>query len=164
MLASGPEVRVLMFSMYEDAIHANRAMQAGAFGYVTKASAPNVLVAAVQSVAGARKYMSPDVAQELALRSVTADADAPGRLSGREFEVLRQLVQGLPVREIADTMGLTPDGGQPSVGNQTEAWRRDVGAAGPHWCGDPAGAEGTGVNLVPRAAARPWRSRVRAPS
>ena len=124
MLASSPEARVLMFSMYEDAIYANRALQAGAFGYVTKASAPNVLVSAVQSVANGKKYMSPDIAQELALRSVTAETEAPSRLSGREFEVLRLLVKGLPVREIADTLGLTPK----TVANHQSVIKQKLGA------------------------------------
>ena len=124
MLASSPAARVLMFSMYEDAIYANRAMQTGAFGYVTKASAPNVLLTAVQSVAGGRKYMSPDIAQELALRNVATEADTLSRLAGREFEVLRLLVKGLPIREIADTMGLTPK----TVANHQSVIKQKLGA------------------------------------
>jgi DNA-binding NarL/FixJ family response regulator len=47
MLLVKPDTRVLMFSMHEETIFARRALQAGAFGYVTKASAPSVLVEAV---------------------------------------------------------------------------------------------------------------------
>ena len=68
MLIYKPETRVLIFSMHEDAIFAKRALQAGAFGYVTKASAPNVLVDAVHSVASGKKYLSAEIAHELALR------------------------------------------------------------------------------------------------
>src|SRR5271155_335741 len=50
------DARVLIFSMHEDAIFARRALQAGAFGYVTKASAPHVLVDAIRSVAAGQKY------------------------------------------------------------------------------------------------------------
>ena len=71
MLAYKPEARVLIFSMHEDAIFARRALQAGAFGYVTKASAPNVLVEAIHSVAAGKKYLSPEVAQKLALHEFT---------------------------------------------------------------------------------------------
>jgi DNA-binding NarL/FixJ family response regulator len=124
MLAVNPEARVLMFSMYEDAIYAKRALQAGAFGYVTKASAPNVLVAAVHSVARGKKYMSPDIAQALALRSASTYPETPGRLSGREFEVLRLLVKGIPIREIADTLGLTPK----TVANHQSVIRQKLGA------------------------------------
>ena len=65
MLAYKADTRVLMFSMHEDAIFAKRALQAGAFGYVTKASAPKVLVEAVHSVASGRKYLSADIARKL---------------------------------------------------------------------------------------------------
>lgn len=106
MLLKKPDARVLMFSVHEDAIFAIRAMQAGAFGYVTKASAPHVLVEAVHEVAAGRRYLSPDMAGKLALRDLEgAKTDA---LSSREIEVLRMLAQGQSVREIAEFMGLSP--------------------------------------------------------
>lgn len=124
MLARSPETRVLMFSMYEDAIFANRALQAGAYGYVTKASAPNVLVEAVHMIARGKKYISADIAQELALRNVAADSAAMDGLSAREFEVLRLLVKGQSVRDIAQTMGLTPK----TVANHQSAIKQKLGA------------------------------------
>ena len=129
MLAATPGARVLMFSMHEDAIFASRALQAGAAGYVTKASAPDVLVAAVQGIAAGKRYLSPDIAQELALRNVSAssDADARSQLSMREFEVLRLLVKGLPTREIADALGLTPK----TVANHQSAIKQKLSAETP---------------------------------
>jgi DNA-binding NarL/FixJ family response regulator len=124
MLARQPETRVLIFSMYEDAIFAHRALQAGACGYVTKASAPNVLVEAVHVVARGRKYISADIAQELALRNVAADSAASDGLSAREFEVLRLLVKGHSVRDIAQTMGVTPK----TVANHQSAIKQKLGA------------------------------------
>jgi two-component system, NarL family, invasion response regulator UvrY len=73
MLAYNPAARVLVFSMHEDAIFARRALQAGSFGYVTKASAPNVLVEAIHRVAAGKKYLSPEIAQELALHDFRTD-------------------------------------------------------------------------------------------
>jgi two-component system, NarL family, invasion response regulator UvrY len=124
MLAEQPETRVLIFSMYEDAIFANRALQAGACGYVTKASAPNVLVEAVHVVARGKKYISADIAQALALRNVAADAGAADGLSAREFEVLRLLAQGHSVRDIAQTLGLNPK----TVANHQSAIKQKLGA------------------------------------
>jgi len=124
MLDQQPETRVLIFSMYEDSIFAHRALQAGACGYVTKASAPNVLVEAVHVVARGKKYISADVAQALALRNVTADAAAADGLSAREFEILRMLVQGHSVRDIAQTLGLTPK----TVANHQSAIKQKLGA------------------------------------
>jgi DNA-binding NarL/FixJ family response regulator len=124
MLARQPETRVLIFSMYEDAIFANRALQAGACGYVTKASAPNVLVEAVHVVARGKKYISADIAQELALRNVVADSAAMDGLSAREFEVLRLLVKGHSIRDIAQTIGVTPK----TVANHQSAIKQKLGA------------------------------------
>lgn len=106
MLAHRPDARVLIFSMHEDAIFAKRALQSGAFGYVTKASAPNVLVEAVHAIAAGRKYLSADIARKLALRDVVDGPSAAEGLSAREFEVLRQLAQGRSIKEIALSMGL----------------------------------------------------------
>jgi len=124
MLTANTQARVLMFSMYEEAIYANRALQAGAFGYVTKASAPNVLLVAVQTVASGNRYLSPDIAQELALRSVTTQTQMPSRLSDREHEVLQLLVQGMPLREIAVRLGLSTK----TVANHQSVLKHKLGA------------------------------------
>jgi DNA-binding NarL/FixJ family response regulator len=104
MLACNSSARVLIFSMHEDAIFARRALQAGAFGYVTKASAPNVLVEAIHSVAAGKKYLSSEIAQKLALQDFSTETASD--LSPREFEVLKLLAKGRSVKDIAATMGL----------------------------------------------------------
>ncbi len=76
-----------MFSMYEDAIYADRALKAGAAGYVTKASAPGVLVEAVHTIARGKRYLSPDIAQKLALRMSPGSNGTEAGLSPREFEI-----------------------------------------------------------------------------
>jgi DNA-binding NarL/FixJ family response regulator len=124
MLAANPATRVLMFSMYEDAIFANRALQAGACGYVTKASAPNVLVEAVLTVARGKPYLSAEIAQALAQRNSIAAAAPADALSAREFEVLRLVVQGLPIKDIAKTLGLTPK----TVSNHQSTIKQKLGA------------------------------------
>jgi two-component system invasion response regulator UvrY len=124
MLAHRPDTRTLIFSMHEDAIFARRALEAGAFGYLTKASAPGVLVEAVHTVARGKKYLSAAIAQALALRDTTFDQSASGGLSAREFEVLRQLAQGQSIREIAHAMGLNPK----TVSNHQSVIRQKLGA------------------------------------
>jgi DNA-binding NarL/FixJ family response regulator len=133
--AREPEARVLMFSMYEDAVFAARALQAGARGYVTKAAAPQVLVEAVLAIAVGKRYLVPEVAQELALRNLAREEGAAGSLSPREFEVLRMLVDGKPVNEIARCLGLTAK----TIANHQSALRQKLGA-------------GTAVQLLQAAA------------
>jgi DNA-binding NarL/FixJ family response regulator len=123
MLAHNPDTRILMFSMYEDVIYAERALQAGACGYVTKASAPNVLVEAVHAIAHGKRYMSADVAHSLTRRQVAGAGAASNGLSAREFEVLRMLVQGLSVRNIAAAMGLNAK----TVANHQSAIKQKLG-------------------------------------
>jgi DNA-binding NarL/FixJ family response regulator len=124
MLELRPEARVLMFSMHEDTIFARRALQAGARGYVTKASAPNVLVEAIHTIAGGAPYLSPTIAQKLALRNLGGERGTLDGLSPREFEVLRLLAQGRGIREIGDALGLNPK----TVANHQSAIKQKLGA------------------------------------
>lgn len=123
MLSREPQARVLMFSMHEDVIYATRALQGGAWGYVTKASAPEVLVEAVRSVAAGERYLSPEIARELALRSLASEPGRPDALSAREFEVLRLIVQGLTLRDIAARLGLHPK----TIANHQSTIRQKLG-------------------------------------
>jgi DNA-binding NarL/FixJ family response regulator len=127
MLARRQRTRVLMFSMHEEPIYASRALQAGAWGYVTKASAPEVLVEAVHTLARGNKYLSADIAQVLALRSATAGTRLQEGLSAREFEILRLLVQGRAIAEIAQTMGINAK----TVANYQSSIKQKLGVETP---------------------------------
>jgi two-component system, NarL family, invasion response regulator UvrY len=127
MLDHEPATRVLIFSMHEDVIFAKRALQAGAFGYVTKASAPSVLVEAVHTVAGGTKYISAAMAQAVALGAFSSEEAVSHDLSAREFEVLRLLVQGHSINDIAQSMGINPK----TVSNHQTAIRQKLGVDTP---------------------------------
>lgn len=116
-------VRVIMFSMHDEAIFASRSLEAGASGYVTKSSGPNELVHAVHEVAAGRRFLSHDVAQRLALHSIDPDATGPA-LAERELEVLRLLANGVGVKEMAHVLGLSPK----TVANVQSSLRRKLGA------------------------------------
>ena len=83
-----------------------------------------MLVEAVHAITRGKRYISADIAQKLALRNVVADTEANDGLSAREFEVLRLLVQGLSVRDIAQSMGLNPK----TVANHQSAIKQKLGA------------------------------------
>jgi two-component system invasion response regulator UvrY len=106
IIARRPAARVLMFSMYQDGIYATRALDAGARGYLSKASAPDLLVEAVRSVAGGGRFVSPDVEQAMTLQSSSAHRLAHS-LSTRELEVLRMLAQGYGIEAIGERLGLS---------------------------------------------------------
>jgi DNA-binding NarL/FixJ family response regulator len=127
MLARRPQTRVLMFSMHEEVIFAKRALQAGAYGYVTKASAPQVLVQAVHALQRGKRYLSATVAEQLALIHASTENGTADSLSVRELEVLRLLVRGQTVRAIAQHMGLNPK----TVANHQSAIKSKLGAETP---------------------------------
>jgi DNA-binding NarL/FixJ family response regulator len=125
MLARDAHIRMLAFSMHEESIFVRRALDAGAMGYVTKASAPDVLVEAVRVVAQGRRFLSADVAHLMALTNVCHDGAMPGtHLSPREFEVLRLLAQGYTLAHIARQLGLS----EKTIANHQSVIRRKFGA------------------------------------
>ena len=117
--ARDSRARVLMFSMHEETIFPTRALQAGAQGYVTKSSAPHVLVEAVHAIASGKHYISHDVAQLLAVENVTRQKDALQSLSAREFDIMRLLAAGETISAISEKLGL----GYKTVANYQSAIR-----------------------------------------
>jgi DNA-binding NarL/FixJ family response regulator len=102
-----PAARVLVFSVHEDIVFASRALQAGARGYITKSSAPELLVEAVRTVAGGRPYLSHDIAHTLATHRLPGQAVPFEHLSPREFEVFRLLAEGKSLADIARILSLS---------------------------------------------------------
>jgi DNA-binding NarL/FixJ family response regulator len=124
LLLREPTAKILVFSIHDEAVFADRAFKAGARGYVTKASAPDVLVEAVRAVARGEIYLSPDIARSVAVRALGGHDDVLAALSDREFEIARQLAQGRSVREIAELLCLN----YKTVANYQSAIRQKLGA------------------------------------
>lgn len=99
--------RILVFTMHRDPIFVAQAMRAGAIGYVTKSSPPEVMVEAVYQVAARRQIISPDVSSDLALSLLNQSIDPVVALSPREFEILQMLLEGCDAGEIAGRLSLS---------------------------------------------------------
>jgi|TARA_A100001391_G_scaffold27576_1_gene14865 DNA-binding NarL/FixJ family response regulator len=108
-----PDARVIMFSMHENATYAIQSLTAGAMGYVAKSGNAEDLVKAVKEVASGKSFLSADMAQKVALQSLTGDDNPTQRLTSREFEVFRLLAEGKLVEEIAGRLNI----GQKTVAN-----------------------------------------------
>ncbi|MCA8063802.1 MULTISPECIES: response regulator transcription factor [unclassified Burkholderia] len=103
-----PSLRTLVLTMHAEAQYAARAFKAGATGYLTKDSATAELVEAVGKVAAGGVYVSPSAAESLALTLRTPAATLPHeRLSAREFDVMRRIVAGQTVTQIATELALS---------------------------------------------------------
>ncbi len=103
----GARARILVFSMHSEPPLVKAAFNAGAAGYVTKSSEPAVLIRAIRSVARGERAMSDDVAQTLALESLTPAASLLEQLAEREIEILKQLAAGATTEEIAANLNLS---------------------------------------------------------
>ena len=102
------QAQVLTLSAHDDPMHARRALQEGALGFLSKRSAPEALLEAVTVVAAGRRYLDPVLAQKLALAEFDGAAKSPvERLSEREFEVFVRLAGGATVQRIATDLNLS---------------------------------------------------------
>lgn len=107
LCAKNARVRILALSAHEDISHPMRALQAGAMGYLSKRSAPEVLIDAIRAVAKGQRYVDAQIAQRIAVQAISGDKSPVEKLSGREFEVFVQLARGQSVVQISDTLKLS---------------------------------------------------------
>lgn len=136
-----PQLHALVFSMHEEPVIVERALAAGASGYLSKRSDPRVLVNAIMQVAAGRRTVDPALSATAAEAGRPMPATAPPtalrQLSGREFEIFRQLAEGHSVSEIARHLSLsgktvanynTAIRGKLGVGNSAELARMAIAA------------------------------------
>jgi DNA-binding NarL/FixJ family response regulator len=106
--AEKPKLRILVLSMHQETQYAVRSIKSGANGYLTKETAPALLEQAIRKVASGGAYVSTEVAEQLALGAMPGSEKAPHEaLSDREFQVLRMLVAGTSVTDIATQLHLS---------------------------------------------------------
>lgn len=106
--AEKPRIPVLILSMHPEEQYALRALKAGASGYLTKESAPDELIAAVQKILEGGKYVSQSLAERF-ITELSHPADKPPHqlLSDREYEILCMIASGKTVSEIGEELALS---------------------------------------------------------
>lgn len=103
-----PNIPVLMLSIHPEEQYAIRVLKAGASGFISKDSAPDELIAAVEKIIGGHKYITPTLAEKLASEiSPAKDKPAHEYLSNREFEVFKMIAAGNTITEIANSFNLS---------------------------------------------------------
>lgn len=100
------DVRTLVWSMHSESLYAERALRAGALGYINKDQATTQIIDAIRQVLAGKVYLSPQMTEKLLHRAVGSRGAALDRsrvdvLSDRELEVFRQIGQGIKTTEIA---------------------------------------------------------------
>ena len=99
-----PQLRVLFFSMHDELPLVRQALEAGASGYLTKSSAPEVLIEAVRRVLDGHAYIEQSLATQLAY--TPSDQRLQG-MTPRELEIFLMLARGTPTRVIADQLSIS---------------------------------------------------------
>jgi two-component system, NarL family, invasion response regulator UvrY len=102
-----PRARILVFTMHQNAAYAVQAMRAGARGYITKTGTPQALVQAAFDVLDGKIALSADIDHELALSRIADAGSVIDELTPREFEILRLLLTGQSIDDIAGALNLS---------------------------------------------------------
>jgi DNA-binding NarL/FixJ family response regulator len=106
-------IRMLVWSMHPDSLYAERAMRAGAMGYINKEQATDSIVEAIRQVLAGKIYLSEPISDRLLHRAVGGEPEALERspveaLSDRELETLQFVGQGLDRHQMAQKMHVSP--------------------------------------------------------
>lgn len=117
--------RILIFTMHGGAVYALQAFRAGAKGYVTKSSPPDLLISAVRDVAAGRKIICPEIGEVLALDRVQGEKTGLQDLSPREFEIFRMILDARSTEEIASALNIS----RKTVANYHYAIKAKLGVA-----------------------------------
>jgi two-component system invasion response regulator UvrY len=109
LIQSKPELKIIVVTMHDDDLFPQRLLKAGAMGYVTKGARVDEIVRAINDVMANRRYITPEIAQQIALSQFNGEHSSPfDSLSERELQVLLMLMDGQTVSAISDKLCLSP--------------------------------------------------------
>lgn len=106
--AAHPALPILVLSMHNEGQIVSRALKAGAAGYVTKGSEPEVLLAAIRRIAGGESFIDPSLAGTMFVDHGSDDRLPHEVLSERELQILKLIAAGSQLGRIADRLHLSP--------------------------------------------------------
>lgn len=105
-----PDLPVLILSMHDETLYAERALAAGAMGYITKQEATLNVLSAIRKVVGGEVYLSEHMSARMMKKMIGSGSPEPATpmeaLTDREFEVYQMIGRGLGTRQIADELRL----------------------------------------------------------
>jgi two-component system invasion response regulator UvrY len=109
MIRHNPDIKVLALTIYEDEPYPSRLLQAGAAGYITKGCVPDEMIRAIRTIHSGQHYISPTIAQQIAIKRYTKGDDSPvDSLSERELQIMVMITQGQKVQAISKKLCLSP--------------------------------------------------------
>ena len=109
MVRHNPDIKILALTIYVDEPYPSRLLQAGASGYITKGCDTDEMVRAIRTIHSGQRYISPDIAQQMAIKRFTKGEDNPLEvLSERELQIMLMITQGQKVQDISRKLCLSP--------------------------------------------------------
>ncbi|OGO91890.1 MAG: hypothetical protein A3F10_00750 [Coxiella sp. RIFCSPHIGHO2_12_FULL_42_15] len=109
LLRMDPDLKVLVLTTVNNDLYPARLLQIGAAGYITKGSSMEEMVQAIRAVHSGQRYISPEIASQLAFRHVNDREESPfDTLSERELQVMLMITKGTKVQAIAEKLCLSP--------------------------------------------------------
>ena len=109
MLRNNADIKIIALTVYGEEPFPSKFLQAGAVGYLTKGSSIDEMVLAIRTVYAGKRYIGPEIAQQLALKKITDTEGSPlDLLSERELQVMMMITAGQKVQDISDKLCLSP--------------------------------------------------------
>jgi len=109
ILRINEDIKIIMLTMHTENPFPSKVMQAGAAGYLSKAAAPDEVLAAIRAVNSGQRYLAPEIAQQMALSQISPVSDDPfSVLSERELQIMMMITKGQRVVDISEQLSLSP--------------------------------------------------------
>jgi two-component system invasion response regulator UvrY len=109
MIRHNPDIKIMALTIYEDEPYPSRLLQAGASGYITKGCDPEEMIRAIRTIHAGQRYISPSIAQQIAIKRFTKGEESPlDLLSERELQIMLMITQGQKVQDISKKLCLSP--------------------------------------------------------
>lgn len=109
ILRFNPDVKIIVLTIHTENPFPTKVMQAGAAGYLTKGAGPDEMLNAIRMVNSGQRYISPEIAQQMALSQFSAPSDNPFKeLSERELQIMLMITKGQKVTDISEQLNLSP--------------------------------------------------------
>lgn len=109
ILRYNPDIKIVVLTIHTENPFPTKVMQAGAAGYLTKGAAPDEVLNAIRVVNAGQRYLSPEIAQQMALAQFSPDDENPFKnLSERELQIMLMITRGQKVTDISEQLSLSP--------------------------------------------------------
>ncbi|TKB57388.1 UvrY/SirA/GacA family response regulator transcription factor [Ferrimonas aestuarii] len=108
ILRFNPDAKIIVLTIHTEEPFPSKVMQAGAAGYLTKNAPPSEMVQAIRQVACGQRYLSPQIAQQMALNKFKTEDNPFDELSERELQIMMMITAGQKVSDISEKLNLSP--------------------------------------------------------